>query len=249
VNLLTFTFVLLGKPVTVVTKAMSRGGNPTGQVRKLKNVGVAVHNTMEKWETLNSKGSSVIGDISNLKLEHLFAYNDDEDESSRLASELQVSVAVSKDFAVEGSTSSVGAKSGRQSKSVNPELENKCEKLHDVCKSMEEVVTKLAAQVSIVRGLRSLSQHSDGDASFDSAATVFELDDLVETLDSLYAMCIKELSLKQNVARTVVHAPNRELLMTYCAMWTHQPYLDSKMLLDSVLLMTGNKIAASSEKQ
>lgn len=187
-------------------------------------MGVAVHNIMDKWESLNTKGSSIINSISNRKLIRLFGEGEEGMDSKADAASVNV------------------PDSATQSDAVDPELESLCENLHTTCRSMEEIVDKLAVQCSVAHGLCSLSQYGDGDTSFDSVLTVSQMEDLVETLDRLCAMCKKELSLKKNVARTVVHAGSRELLMTYCAIWINQPYLDYRMLLDAILLMTGHAL-------
>lgn len=63
----------------------------------------------------------------------------------------------------------------------------------------------------------------------------------VETFESLYRMYAKEFDLKKQLASNVAHASSRETLMFYSAAWLHEPYTDSKLLLESLLLETGHR--------
>ena len=50
-----------------------------------------------------------------------------------------------------------------------------------------------------------------------------------------------ELDVKKSVVENIAHAPDRDTLMMYTAVWLHQPYIDNTELLESLLAETGLK--------
>ena len=63
----------------------------------------------------------------------------------------------------------------------------------------------------------------------------------VDTLDALHAVYAKELNLKKEVCRNVAHAETHQSLMFHSASWVHEPYIDSKMMVEALLLETGHQ--------
>ncbi|KAK7103726.1 cyclin-dependent kinase 2-interacting protein-like [Littorina saxatilis] len=186
----------------------------TGHLRKLKDMAADVHNTLEKWESFNAKGSSILSDIVNTRLEYIYQQSSEEGE--------------------EG-----GDKNKSDIVSLSSKLDPKCDALHQVCQSMEGAVTKLASLASTARGLHSLCQHRD--EADDILGVTWTIHNFVEAFKALHSMYAKELHLKTEIAKTVALAETRESLMFYSAAWMHQPYIDSQMMVKAVLMETGHQ--------
>ncbi|KAK7488625.1 hypothetical protein BaRGS_00020078 [Batillaria attramentaria] len=61
------------------------------------------------------------------------------------------------------------------------------------------------------------------------------------TFDGLHKMYAKELSLKKQIAQNIAHSSSRELLTFYSVAWLHEPYINSQLPLESLLLETGHR--------
>lgn len=114
-------------------------------------------------------------------------------------------------------------------------LEPKCEALLLVTESMEKIVKKLEAFTASVRGIQALMKNQD-DVLFKG----WSIQHFVDNFDALHKMYDKELRLKQKIAQNVAHADSRDMLMFYSTAWLHQPYVDSALLIEMLLLETGH---------
>ena len=63
----------------------------------------------------------------------------------------------------------------------------------------------------------------------------------VEAFETLHSMHAKELRLKMEVAKAAALGETREVLMFYSASWVHEPYLNSQVIVQSLLMETGHQ--------
>ncbi|KAL8564527.1 hypothetical protein ACOMHN_003285 [Nucella lapillus] len=173
-------------------------GNLTGHVRKLQDMAAELHNTVNKWESLNGTGHSFFTDIVNLKLQYIHQQNGEN--------------TAAEEERIDAST-------------LTKKLQPKFRALHCVVDSMEGMVKKMSSLTSMVHSIRSLSTDR-GEADTD-------------TLAALHAMYAKELSLKRQLCQNVAYADIRPSLMCFSAAWLHQPNINSKTMVNALLLETG----------
>ncbi|TRY55393.1 hypothetical protein DNTS_034413 [Danionella cerebrum] len=197
-------------------------GNLTGSARKLKDDAADWHNLILKWERLNDEGSTVATKIVNLTLNKK---------------------QVEQEVVMEGG--SLKAEISNNPHRTHQELEEDCEKLHDVVEKMASILSKMEKMVLAVKGICDLEVFQFGEKGrpeplFQTWSTA----QFAEVSSKLFECYKQELVLKKTILQELAHNANADLSMVYLSSWLYQPYVDDsvKLLLESLLLETGHRL-------
>lgn len=118
-----------------------------------------------------------------------------------------------------------------------------CDKMTELLKRMEKVVSRLSGLVAMCHGVVQLECHNkttEDDVILFQGWDVQRFENTIREVTQMYQ---QELELKKSIAENVCHAKDRNTVMFYIASWVHQPYIEerSKLLVESILLETKHK--------
>lgn len=181
------------------------------------------NNYIQRWDELNEDGFHIARNIVNIKLQQ-----QQKSQQSESLQQIHESRGDSTQI-VEG-------------ESVYPEgLEELCSKFIDVFTSMVHIVNQMTNITAHFEGVHKLEQSKSADVTSPPLFQSWTLDEFCLISRQLETMYRQDIKLKQSVVEDIAHQTSRDVLMTYMAMWLHQPYLEDRqhLLLQSMLLETG----------
>ncbi|KAM4014368.1 cyclin-dependent kinase 2-interacting protein [Anomaloglossus baeobatrachus] len=185
----------------------------TGSARKIKDNAADWHNLQLRWESCNDAAFGPANKIVNLRI------------SGQSYEKLIL------DDAAPAQTSP-----------DKQELQGLCSELLDQLEKMIQIQLKMEKLTSTFKGVCELEDYQrrgeePGPVLFHTWPTAV----FYETSFKMSEMYKKEITLKKTIVGEIAHTAEQDLLMVYLSCWLYQPYVDSKVLLESMLLETGHR--------
>ncbi|XP_064603280.1 cyclin-dependent kinase 2-interacting protein-like [Liolophura sinensis] len=191
--------------------------NLQGSARKIKDAAADWHNGILKWNSLNSEGVKIINKIANIKLERMFACQQNESEVA------------------SGDLMSPDLEPLCEALTVIVQSQEK------IVRKMKSMRVMLVG-VKNLEAFRCEGQ-GEGNTASHPLFQSWSITEFEETFKGLGEMYEKELELKKIIGQNVAHAKDRNALMMYTSSWLHQPYIEERaeILLEGMLIETGHK--------